>query len=82
MAEDENMTSHIVLCIPLLELLLILIIAKIVNTYIVFAFSWISRLRSSSICLCSSVHFAISTNLAAKFPSVVSLFEQSLISMM
>jgi hypothetical protein len=41
LAEDENMTFYIVLCIPLLELLLILIliIAKIVNTYIVFALS-------------------------------------------
>ena len=83
-AEDENMTSYIVFCIPLLELLLILIliIAKIVNTYIVFALSWISRLRPSSICLFSFVHFATETILAAKFPSVVSLFEQNLISMM
>ena len=84
LAEDENMTFYIVLCIPLLELLLILIliIAKIVNTYIVFALSWISRLRLSSVCLCSSIHFATSAKLAAKFPSVVNLFEQNLISMM
>ena len=54
------MTSYIVLCIPLLELLLILIliIAKIVNTYMVFDFTGISWLRPFSICLCSSAHFA------------------------
>jgi hypothetical protein len=42
----------LLLCIPLLEL-----ITKIVNTYIVFVFTWISRLKPP-VCLCSTAHFA------------------------